>query len=256
MIHLQHENNKAKNMKQKKIETFLLALILLIGVTGAFAKDYPVGYPQTQRTKTKLNASWKFHLGDADAKYYEASLDDSNWAEVNVPHSLKLTSINLDGVQDDKTQPTFHREVGWYRKTIKVGGDAHKKVFLEFEGAHQVTDLWVNGKHVGQRAVGGYTPFIFDVSDNVTYGKENQITLLVDNRRSDVIPPDPGPFNFIKFSGLYRDVYLVETAPVYITFNIESMNSGVTITTPSVDPVNQNATINIKTAVKNTSKEA
>jgi outer membrane receptor protein involved in Fe transport len=35
---------------------------------------------------------------------------------------------------------------------------------------------------------------------------------------------------------------LVEMNPVHITSNLESMNSGVTITTPSVDYVNGNAT--------------
>ena len=243
-------------LKSFIMNKILLILITFLGITKLSAQNLPEGYPQTQRTKIKLNTSWKFHLGDAEAEFYSKNYDDSNWEEVSIPHTLKLTSINLDGVMDDKTQPTFQREVGWYRKTIKVGSDSNKKVFLEFEGAHQVTDLWVNGKHVGQHSVSGYTPFIFDISEYVKRGAKNQVTLLVDNRRSEIVPPDPGPFDYIKFSGLYRDVYLVETAPVHISFNIESMNSGVTITTPSVDPVNRNATINIKTAVKNESKHA
>lgn len=233
---------------------FTFFLITIFGINNLIAQNLPEGYPQTQRTKIKLNTSWKFHLGDADSEFYTKNFNDSDWKEVSIPHTLKLTTINLDGVMDDKTQPTFHREVGWYRKSIQVGSDSNKKVFLEFEGAHQVTDCWINGKHVGQHAVGGYSPFIFDVSEYVNYGKENQLTLLVDNRRSEVITPDPGPFDYIKFSGLYRDVYLVETDPMRITFNIESMNAGVTITTPSVDPVNLNATINIKTVVINESK--
>ncbi|WP_347840709.1 glycoside hydrolase family 2 TIM barrel-domain containing protein [uncultured Draconibacterium sp.] len=237
-------------------KTLILILISIFGTMQLSAQNLPEGYPQTQRTKQKLNSGWKFHLGDAGESFYTSGFDDSDWEEVNIPHTLKLTTINLDGVLDDKTQPTFHREVGWYRKTIKVGANPFKKVFLEFEGAHQVTDLWVNGKHVGQHVLGGYTPFIFDVSDVVNYGEENQVTLLVDNRVNDVVAPDPGPFDYIKFSGLYRDVYLVETDCMRITFNIESINSGVTITTPSVDPVNLNATINIKTAVKNESKIA
>ncbi|MFC2099152.1 glycoside hydrolase family 2 TIM barrel-domain containing protein, partial [Bacteroidota bacterium] len=76
-----------------------------------------------------------------------------------------------------------------------------------------------------------------------------------DNRRREDVPPDPGPFDYIKFSGLYRDVYLVETDPVHITFNWESMEAGVYITTPTVDPLNMNAVINVKTAVRNESEE-
>ena len=238
------------------MKQILLSILQLFITIGLQAQNLPEGYPQTQRTKTKLNTSWKFHLGDPDSKFYTTSTDDSSWEDVSIPHTLELTSLSLNGYQDDKTQPTFQRKVVWYRKTITVGKDAQKKVFLEFEGVHQVTDLWVNGRHVGQHSVGGYTPFIFDISAFVKRGAENQITVLADNRRNEVTPPDPGPFDYIKFSGLYRDVYLVETSPLRITFNIEGFNKGVTITTPSVDPVNLNATIDIKTVVHNDSKTA
>lgn len=214
------------------------------------AQNLPNGFPKTDRTKLNLKNNWKFQLGNPEAKNYLKDLDDAKWEKVSIPHTLKLTSLTLDGLQDEKTQLVFHRTVGWYRKNIQIS-HSQKKVFLEFEGAHQVTDLWVNGTHVGKYAVGGYTPFHFDITDFVKKGATNQITLLVDNRRNEIIPPDPGPFDYVKFSGLYRDVYLVETNPLHVTFNWESLNSGVHITTPTIDIVNKNATINIKTAVKN-----
>ncbi|MFY0625770.1 MAG: DUF4982 domain-containing protein [Reichenbachiella sp.] len=222
----------------------------LIFVKVGFAQHLPVGFPYTDRTKVSLNQGWKFLLGSPDALNYETDLIDTDWEAVNVPHTLELTSLTLDGLQDEKTQLVFHRKVGWYRKDIMVS-DSQKKVFLEFEGAHQVTDLWVNGKKVGQHGVGGYTPFHFDITDYVDRGKSNQVTIMCDNRRSEVVPPDPGPFDYVKFSGLYRDLYLVETNPVHVTFNWETLNSGVNITTPTIDPVNKNATISIKTSVKN-----
>ena len=55
---------------------------------------------------------------------------------------------------------------------------------------------------------------------------------------------------------MYRDVYLVEMNPVHITSNLESMNSGVTITTPSVDYVNGNATVDIRSEVRNETSKA
>ncbi len=239
---------------------YALLVICAMGGSSAFGAtlsdtDMPYGYPTTDRTKECINADWRFHLGDADEKLYLASTNDSSWEEVTVPHTLKLTSIDLDGCLDDKTQPTFHREVGWYRRDIEVS-KSEKNVFLEFEGAHQITTLWVNGKQVGIHKTGGYTPFRFEITDYVKRGAKNQVTLMVDNRRSEVTPPDPGPFDYIKFSGLYRDVYVVETNPVHITSNLESMNSGVTITTPSVDYVNGNATIDIRTEIRNTSRKS
>ncbi|MDV7185862.1 glycoside hydrolase family 2 TIM barrel-domain containing protein [Lutibacter sp. TH_r2] len=231
---------------------FKFLLIFTFILNQNFAQNLPFGFPKTDRAKLNLNQDWKFHLGNPEAKNYEVNTNDSNWESVTIPHTLKLTSLTLDGLEDDKTQLIFHREVGWYRRNIEINNTS-KKIFLEFEGAHQVTDLWVNGKHVGQFAVGGYSPFHFDITNFVNKGN-NQITLLVDNRRNEVIPPDPGPFDYVKFSGLYRDVYLVETNPVHVTFNWETLNSGVNITTPTIDVVNKNAVINIKTSVKNENK--
>lgn len=236
------------------IRKSILILFLISFIPDLISQNLPFGFPKTDRTKLNLNQHWKFHLGNPEAENYEVETDDSEWESVSVPHTLKLTSLTLDGLQDEKTQLVFHREVGWYRKNINVK-DLSKKIFLEFEGAHQVTDLWVSGKHVGQHSVGGYSPFHFDISSFVKKGT-NQITLLVDNRRNEIIPPDPGPFDYVKFSGLYRDVYLVETNQVHVTFNWETLNSGVNITTPTIDVVNKNATIDIKTAVKNENTEA
>lgn len=231
-------------------------LLLLIAIMLIPSSIWSQTTGQTKvRNKIKINPNWKFHLGDPDAKYYEVNYDDSKWEDVNIPHSLELTSMDLNGFKDDKYQKTFMRNVGWYRKNIEVTPDKSKKIFLEFEGVHQVTDLWVNGKHVGQHAVGGYTPFHFDISSFVKYGANNLITLLADNRRREDVPPDPGPMDYIKFGGLYRDVYLVETNPVYITFNWESETSGQVITTPTIDPVNINGTVNIKTEVKNETEQ-
>ncbi|TNJ46595.1 DUF4982 domain-containing protein [Tamlana fucoidanivorans] len=211
---------------------------------------------ESVRQKTNINQGWRFHLGDPNAQFYNTDYDDSKWEVVHVPHSLELTSMDLNGYTDDKYQKTFMRNVGWYRRDIEVTKDKTKKVFLEFEGVHQVTDVWVNGKHVGQHAVGGYTPFHFDISSFVSYGEKNLVTVLADNRRREDVPPDPGPMDYIKFGGLYRDVYLVETNATYISFNWESETSGQYITTPTVDPVNMNGTVNIKTEVKNETDEA
>ena len=235
-----------------KICSLKMALFSLIFFSLSINAQSTIGFSQSPRQKVNINSGWKFYLGKPDALHFKSNIDDSTWEPVHLPHTLKLTSLNLDDCQDDKSQETFQRDVGWYRRTLSVA-PSQRKVFLEFEGAHQVTSLWVNGQWVGQHEVGGYTPFHFEITDYINKGANNQITLLVDNRKREDVPPDPGPFDYIKFSGLYRDVYLVETETVRIPFNWESLEAGVTFTTPSVDPVNGNATINVETMVNNES---
>ncbi|WP_289062316.1 sugar-binding domain-containing protein [uncultured Zobellia sp.] len=239
------------------MRTFKLTLCILLmsAITWGQKRSLPDGFTKTDRSKLNINQGWKFHLGNPEADFYTLATDDSKWETVNVPHGLELTTMDLNGAQDDKYQDTFMRKVGWYRKEMEVSKNTNTKVFLEFEGVHQVTDVWVNGKHIGQHAVGGYTPFHFDITDFVNRGEKNLVTVLADNRKREDVPPDPGPMDYIKFAGLYRDVYLVETNPLHITFNWEAENAGQYITTPTVDPVNLNATINIKTTIRNENGE-
>ena len=227
----------------------LRTFLLLAAFPILHAGELPQGFPETSRQKTSLNQNWRYHLGAVDGAE-KPGFDDSGWENVHVPHTLKLTSLGLDDVQNDKSQETFHRYVGLYRRTLTIDEIGTDRLFLEFEGVHQVTDVWLNGQHLGQHSVGGYTPFHFDITDIAQAG-ENQLVVRADNTRRDDVPPDPGPFDYIKFSGLYRDVYLVRTSPVRITFNWEDQHAGVSITTPVVDPVNGNAVIDVKTGIQN-----
>ena len=186
-------------MKQKFIYTLIIFLILF-SVFGQAQSQ--TGFTQSPRTKFCINQGWKFHLGDPNANFSNLNTDLSSWEIVHLPHTLELTSLNLDDSPDDKSQMTFQRKVGWYQRIIRPSNGANKKVFLEFEGAHQVTTLWVNGELVGKHEVGGYTPFHFDITDFINRGEDNQIMLLVDNRRREDVPPDPGPFDYIKFRRL------------------------------------------------------
>ncbi len=226
----------------------LLLAMLMVIASPVFSSTLPHGYPETERVKRSVNMGWQYHLGDLSGAG-AADYDDSAWETIHLPHTLKLTDQVLDGCKDGKTQPTFHREIAWYRRTIVVSENP-EKVFLEFEGAHQVTDAWVNGKHVDRHAIGGYTPFHFDITDYAKPGK-NVVAIRLDNRRREDTPPDPGPFDYVKFSGLYRDVYLVETNSLHVTFPWEDFYAGVFVTTPTVDPLNMNASVAVRTTVRN-----
>lgn len=239
-----------------KMFRFLLNLVILITLNfNLNAQSLPEGYPKTNRQKIVLTDGWKFHLDKGENGFKETPPAVSDWEEVTIPHTLKLTSLDKDGCKDDDFQLTFHRWIGWYKRNLKVNVPKGQKVFLEFEGAHQVTKLWVNGKYVGIFEVGGYSPFHFDISDFVQYnGKDNEIMVSVDNRQNSNIPPEGDRYDYIKWGGLYRDVYLVVTDALHISFNWENYNSGVFITTPTVTATD--ATINIKTNVRNESEVA
>lgn len=234
-----------------RLITTLLLINLFIGLkTVTYAQTLPHGYPSSDRQKEALLNDWDYYLDEGEKGFLKSPPKDVPWEKVSIPHSLKFTSINKDDNPDDEYQLTFHRWIGWYKRDLKVNASNEQKVFLEFEGAHQVTKLWVNDQYVGEHSVGGYTPFHFDITEFVKLdGLSNEIVLSVDNRRNSNIPPEGDRYDYIKWSGLYRDAYLVVTNPLHITFPWEHTNAGVFISTPSVTA--EDATINIKTNVLN-----
>ncbi|PWJ35001.1 glycoside hydrolase family 2 protein [Sediminitomix flava] len=232
----------------------LLGLFILCLMVAEHLQAQSLTETREARTKLDINASWTFFRGElSEQEVSKSDFDDSNWEVVNVPHSMKLSSNELDNSTDSSYQETFHRYIGWYRKELLVEATNSQKVFLEFEGAHQHTKLWVNGTYVGEHKVSGYTPFHFDITDFVEKGQKNTIVLSVDNRYNPTIPPDGDRRDYLLFSGLYRDVYLVVKNPLHLTYDWEDTYAGVFITTPSVQK--NNATVNIRSTVRNTSSQ-
>lgn len=225
-------------------------LILLFSFNQNFAQKSSQNFQEKNRQKIVLLNDWQYYLDQGKKEFHTNPPQQVTWETVSIPHSLKLTSTTKDDSTDDEYQLTFHRWVGWYKRKIKVDAPVGQKVFLEFEGAHQVTKLWVNGDYVGEHSVGGYTPFHFDITEFVKMdGAENEIILSVDNRRNSNIPPEGDRYDYIKWGGLYRDVYLVVTNPLHITFPWEQKQAGVFVTTPTVTA--EDATIQVKTNIKN-----
>ncbi|WP_299665002.1 glycoside hydrolase family 2 TIM barrel-domain containing protein [uncultured Polaribacter sp.] len=227
-------------------------IVFLMSITFQLASQNSTFKPAnvtTDRTKTNINLDWKFHYGDVRGKPYQISFNDKNWKDVSLPHSTKLVSYALDSVQETWVQEKFLRNNSWYRKEILIPKKETNKVFLEFEAVHNATELWVNGKKAGSFEVNGYVPFHFDITDFVEFGKQNIIAIKADNTYRQDIAPDPHRTDYIKFGGIYRDVYLTTTNKMHVTYNWEDYTAGVHITTPTVN--DKNGTVSIKTTVKN-----
>jgi hypothetical protein len=115
---------------------------------------------------------------------------------------------------------------------------------LEFEGAFQDAEVWVNGKSAGEH-LGGYTGFSLDITGDLHAG-DNVIAVRVNNLWNGQLNPRSGEHVFS--GGIYRDVYLVTTAAVHVPWY------GTFVTTPKVS--NDAATIDVKTEVRNSSGAA
>lgn len=205
-------------------------LFYLLFCAAAFACAQPA-------VRQTINSGWEFYKGDI-ANFPNQKTGDIKWEKVSLPHSW-----NTADVTDD--EPDYYRGIGWYKKTIYVpSSSGNKSIYLHFEGANQITEVYVNGKFAGKHT-GGYTAFSFPISKFLNFAADhlsgNEIEVKVDNSHSENIPPLTADFTF--FGGIYRDVYLVTAGRV--RFNLDSnATNGIKIKTPQVSVNNADVTIN------------
>lgn len=151
-----------------------------------------------------LNQAWKFIRQD-EGKAMDQVYDAGNWEEVNIPHTWNA----IDGSNGFD----FYKGACWYRKEFRVDTlTKGNRIFIEFNGSNSITDVYVNGTHMGQHR-GGYSIFRFDITDVVECGAQNTLAVKVDNTVVDDVYPQMADFTF--YGGIYRDVNLVITNPVH-----------------------------------------
>ena len=206
------------------------------------AQGAPEPHPRVRFT---IDDGWKFYPGGLNFAW-SPQLSDAAWESVTIPHSW-----NAHDPFDDA--PSYRRGVSWYRKTLRVDSAlAGRRIFLYFEGANQVADVYVNGAFVGEHA-GGYTAFAFDITSEVKLGGKddaNLIAVKVDNSQNPFVPPLA--VGYALYGGIYRDVWVVATNPVHLDVT-DAASSGVTITTPHVS--RESGDVAIAGSVVNSSAE-
>jgi beta-galactosidase len=196
-----------------------------------------------------FNPGWQFLLGDADGAEAPA-FDDAGWNAATLPHTARVESLVTGEPGTDTWQ---WQGTCWYRKRFALPREsAGRKVFLHFDGAMNVADVWLNGAHLG-RHWGGWLPFGFDISRRVVTGRENVLAVRLDNRDNPVTGPKPlAQLDFNPYHGIYRSVRLVIKDALHITDPIladRPGSGGVFVTYPEVS--SDAATVRVQTHVRN-----
>jgi beta-galactosidase len=164
------------------------------------------------------------------------NFDDSHWRLLNLPHDWGVEgSFKLEYSGDTGKLPWWG--VAWYRKHLAIpASDKGRRVCLDMDGAMAYATVWVNGRFMGGWPY-GYASWRVDLTPALQFGADNVIAIRLDN------PPDSS--RWYPGGGIYRNVWLVKTAPVHVA------HWGAYVTTPQAQP--QSATVSIRVNVQNES---
>lgn len=210
-----------------------------------------------ERMKYNFDSNWRLFIGD-DSTAYKVNYDDAKWKPVTLPHAFnekEAFAVPID-------QHTGR--VVWYRKTFVIPSK-HKgqRVFIEFEGARQAAEVWVNGQRIGLHE-NGVMAFGFDLTDVVTMGTRypNVIAVRVDNswdykERATGTPFQWNNRNFnANYGGLPKHVHLHLTNPLYQTLPLYSnlKTTGVYVYATDIDVAERKAVVHVASEVRNTYK--
>lgn len=156
--------------------------------------------------KIDFNYGWKFHLGDLTGAHVP-EYDDSGWRQLDVPHDWSVEGkFSQEWASGTAYLPTG---IGWYRKTFKVEKKPDPaNYYIYFDGVMNNSEVWINGNYLGKRP-NGHISFYYDMTEHIKPGSENILAVKVDHSLF-------ADSRFYLGSGIFRNVYLIQTDPLHI----------------------------------------
>ncbi len=213
------------------------------------------GVPEDSAYYQSLNGKWKFHWvrkpADRPVDFYQPGYDVRCWKEIRVPGHMELqgydipiyTNILYQFPPDPPHIPHDYNPVGSYRTEFEIpAGWTGRQVFVHFDGVMSAFYLWINGEKAGY-SEDSMTPAEFNITEYLRPGK-NVLAAEVYRWSDGSYLEDQDAW---RFSGIYRDVYLVAKSPVHLRdFFVQS----------NLDDHYRDATLSVRAAIRNLSGAA
>ena len=166
------------------------------------------GVPEASRFYKCLNGAWDFAYYDADI---DEGVREPRTGKIQVPGNWQLQGYGMPWYNDQNYQfpidPPYVPDLnpmGVYRTTFSMpDGWAERRTYIVFEGAASCVEVYVNGRYVGY-ASGSHNMAEFELTDFVS--QENELVVKV---RQFCIGTYLEDQDFLRLSGIFRDVYLL-----------------------------------------------
>lgn len=160
-----------------------------------------------------LNGTW--HFAFDDNRQWHRPTDAIEWT-----HSIQVPFVpesEASGIGDTG----FHARV-WYQRQFRCKKNG-QRIHLHFGAVDYEARVWVNGRYLGSHQ-GGHTPFRFDITDFLSEGEVQVVTVRADDDPHDLAKPrgkqdwqkEPHSIWYPRTTGIWQTVWLEEVPCTYI----------------------------------------
>ena len=156
------------------------------------------------RAMIRINNNWEFTPSWSE----DFMQGNAPGTAVRLPHTVRESPLHY-------ASPADYEMVSGYRKVLDLPRDlAGKRVFLQFDGAAHIAEVYINEVKVAEHR-SGYTAFRAEITDHLK-DTGNVVAVRLDSTENSAIPPFGFVIDYLTFGGLYRDVWLDIRNSVYL----------------------------------------
>lgn len=178
--------------------------------------------------RQSLNGLWKFHharnFDQLPMGFEQPEYNCCCWESIPVPAHIQMEGYGapqyanvqypwdgLEGIEVGEIPEDFNPVASYCKYFFLPETMLGKRVFISFQGAESCVIVWLNGHYVGFSS-DSFTPSDFELTPYLVEG-ENKLCCQVVRFTAGSWLEDQ---DFMRFSGLFRDVFLYATPAAHI----------------------------------------
>ena len=186
-------------------------------------------YPRPQLVRSSwinLNGKWSYQITNKDDQSPLVQFTEDGLIIVPFPLESPLSGV---------AKPLHPQQTLWYKTTFELA-QSSELLLLHFGAVDWQTEVWINGKRVGEHK-GGYCPFSFAIQDVAVVGQNELIVAVQDDTDAGLQERgkqslNPSGLFYTAISGIWQTVWLEQLPKLSIAslqFDIDLAASSVNI---------------------------
>jgi len=205
-------------MGKSKMKIFNLIVFFILISLGLNAQNI---YQSPNRQTISLNGYWNYILD-----VYQTGNIGFMPLYKNIKQNSKTDRVEYNFDKSDslivpgswnyqKTELYYYESSIWYRKTFSINQlDQDSRYFLRISSANYISKVTINGQVLGEHE-GGFTPFSFEITNNLKNGENFVIIGVNSSRRDDGIPCKVT--DWFNHGGITGDVQIIKVPKNFIS---------------------------------------